>query len=120
MLDRIKGLLGLGRREETLHQRERELVEQVVATSIASADLTCRLMFRLVNLKKLEPGEALLILGDLSGHMRDLAVRNKSMPGQELVFHQMADRIDVHSDVLQKETGTVVRAKKKPKGGNTR
>lgn len=121
MLNRIKGWFQSSKPEEPeLTQKEHELVQQVAATSIASADLTCRLIFRLVNLKKLEPGEALLILGDLSGHVRDMAVRNKSMPGQEIVFHQMADRIDHHADVLQKDTGTVVTVTKKPKGGNTR
>ena len=86
-------------------ENEKQIIEQVAAISTATADMTCRLVFRLVSLKKLSPDEALLVLGDLSGHQRDLAIRNEKIPGSALVYHQIADRIDAHSDRLQKDTG---------------
>ncbi|MCV3738385.1 hypothetical protein OCK02_19445 [Rhizobium sp. TRM96647] len=101
--------------EAGISDAQKQLVEQISAISIASADLTCRLVFRLVNLKKLSPGEALLILGDLSGHTRDLAIRNKHIEGSELVYHHIADRIDAHSDQLQRETGATVQVNRRPK-----
>lgn len=87
---------------------QKQIVEQVAAISIATADMTTRLVFRLINLGKLTPDEALLILGDLSGHHRDLAIRNAKIPGSAAVYHQIADRIDVHSDSLQKQTGAKI------------
>lgn len=95
-------------------ENEKQLTEQVAAITTATADMTCRLVFRLVNLKKVRPSEGLLILGDLSGHHRDLAVRNETTQ-QELatVFHHIADRIDVHSDTLQKETGATIQTVKR-------
>ncbi len=97
-------------------ENEKQLVEQVAAIAISSADLTARLVFRLVNLKKISPNEALLILGDLSGHQRDLATRNAHIEGSARAYHQIADRLDVHCDQLQKETGaTLPTVKRKPK-----
>lgn len=96
-------------------ENEKQIVEQVAAISIASADLTARLIFRLINLKKLKPSEALFILGDLSGSQRELAIRNASIEGMAKVYHQIADRLDLHSDQLQKETGATVEiTKRKP------
>jgi len=86
-------------------ENEKQILEQVAAISMATADMTCRLVFRLVNLKKLSPDEALLVLGDLSGHQRDLAIRNEKIPGSASIYHQIADRIDVFSDTLQRDTG---------------
>lgn len=93
---------------------EKEIVQQIAAVAISTADLTSRLVFRMVNLKKLSASEALLILGDLSGHERDLAIRNAQLPGLAGVYHQIADRLDTHSDQLQKETGATI-VTKKPK-----
>jgi len=97
-------------------ENEKQFAEQVAAIAISSADLTARLVFRLVNLKKISPNEALLILGDLSGHQRDLATRNAHIAGSAHAYHKIADRLDVHSDQLQKETGaTLPTVNRKPK-----
>lgn len=98
-----------------MDDNQKQLIEQVAAISIATADMTCRLVFMLINLKRLSPGEALLILGDLADHHRDLALRNAHLPGSEAVYHQIADRIEVHSDQLQIETGATIQiSRRKP------
>lgn len=84
---------------------QKQIVEQVAAISVSTADMTCRLVFRLITIGKLTPDEAMLVLDDLSGHQRDLAIRNEKIPGSALIYHQIADRIDAHSDRLQKDTG---------------
>jgi hypothetical protein len=84
---------------------QKEIVEQVAGITIATADITCRLVFRLVNLKKLDAAEALLILGDFHGHFQDLARRNSHVPGSAVAYRAVADRVKAHMDQLQKEVG---------------
>jgi hypothetical protein len=99
-------------------EAEKEIVQQIHGVATATADMSAHLLLRLVNLNKLTPDEALFVLGDLSGHHRDLAIRNAAkLPGMSVVLNALADRIDTHADKLQEETGASLdrwRPKKPP------
>lgn len=96
-------------------ETEKQLTEQIAAVTTASAEMTSRLLMRLINLKKITPGEGVLILGDLVGHNRDIAQRNEHISGYPVVFRTIADRLQLHKEALEKETGAKVEIVRSPK-----
>lgn len=97
-------------------QHMRQIAEQMNAVATASTDMTGRLIFRLINLKKISPGEGALILGDLVGHHEDLAKRNaKAQPGAELVYRRIAEMLKNYKETLEKETGAKVETVTEPR-----
>ncbi|GGA64955.1 hypothetical protein [Pelagibacterium lentulum] len=99
--------------------QQKQLVEQVAGVSIATADMTCRLILRLVNLNKLTASEAVMILGDEHGHLEDLAKRNRHVPGSALVYERIAQRVKQHMDQLQADTGASVEIVRSEPGQET-
>jgi hypothetical protein len=96
-------------------EAEKEIVQQIHGVATATSDMTIHLILRLVNLGKLTADEALLVLNDLSGHHRDLAIRNeKKLPGTSLILNTLADRIDAHADKLVEDGASIDRWRKKP------
>ena len=87
---------------------EKQIVEQVVGASLASVEATVRLVLMLVRTKTLTPDQAALTFSDITGHIRDLAERNRHIEGQSHVLSMVADRYDALLKAFQRETGATV------------
>ncbi len=95
--------------DKELEEAFKQIAEQMNGVVVSSTDMTSRLILRLINLKKLSPGEGVLILGDLVGHQKDLAQRNSHLQGSALVYEQVAKRLEQYKTELENETGASVK-----------
>jgi polyhydroxyalkanoate synthesis regulator phasin len=84
-----------------MDEAQKQIIEQVAALAMATADTTCSLVEQLVKAGKLDAEEALLILNGLAERHKELAARNSQRPGMAEVFSQISNRIGTHSNRIE-------------------